>query len=133
MDGEQALSPTPVFREPHLEERIRARFGVVPNFFRLSSDTPTIPSEIWGFAQAAYLDNPLPPLFKERLLVYVSRFCEARYYVARHVGYLVGLGRPSGDPHAPVQSISDVMQLLRRPVLRGEELRSLISLYSVSF
>lgn len=130
MDGEQALSPTPIFREPLLEERIRARFGVVPNFYRLSSETPAIPSEVWGFAQAAYLDNPLPSLFKERLLVYVSRFCEARYYVARHVGYLVGLGRPSGDRHAPIQPVADVVQLLKRPFLRGEELRSLLALYS---
>lgn len=129
MDGEQALSPTPVFGEPQLEERIRARFGVVPNLFRLSSETAAIPSEIWGFAQAAYLDNPLPALFKERLLVYVSRFCEARYYVARHVGYLLGLGRPSGDHRAPAQPVADVVQLLKRPFLRGEELRSLISLY----
>lgn len=130
MDGEQALSPTPVFGEPQLEERIRARFGVVPNLFRLSSETAAIPSEIWGFAQAAYLDNPLPSLFKERFLVYVSRFCESRYYVARHVGYLVGLGRPSGDRRASIQPVADVVQLLKRPFLRGEELRSLISLYS---
>jgi two-component system, NarL family, sensor kinase len=32
---------------------------VLPNFFRLSPETPEITEKLWGFAQAAYLDNPL--------------------------------------------------------------------------
>ena len=35
------------------------RFGVLPNFFRLAPQTPEITEKLWGFAQAAYLDNPL--------------------------------------------------------------------------
>ena len=71
----------------------------------------------------AYLDNPLPSLFKERLFVYVSRFCEVRYCIARHVGFLVGLGRPSGDAACAVQSIDEVLALIRRPLPRGEGLQ----------
>lgn len=81
---------------PDLANRVRGRFGVFPNFFCLAPETPEIVEKLWGFAQAAYLDNPLPSVFKERLFVHLSRFCAVRYCIARHVGFLVGLGRPAG-------------------------------------
>jgi hypothetical protein len=64
--------------------------------------------ELWLFAKAAYLDAPIPTLFKERLFVYLSRFCEVRYCITRHVGFLWGLaGRlatpvPSRCSHARI-------------------------------
>src|ERR1700720_4867562 len=97
-----------------LESRVAERFGVRPNFFRLTTDDPKITENLWGFAQFAYLDNPLPSLFKERLFVHLSRFCVVRYCIARHVGFLVGLGRPAGDRTACRQSVTDVIKLLRR-------------------
>ena len=96
-----------------LESAISARFGVVPNFFRLTTDDPNITENLWGFAQFAYLDNPLPSRMKERLFVYLSLFCSVRYCIARHLGFLVGLGRPAGDPHCLPQSINEVLPLLR--------------------
>jgi PAS domain S-box-containing protein len=96
-----------------LESRIAARFGVLPNFFRLTTDDPKITENLWGFAQFAYLDNPLPSLLKERLFVYLSLFCEVRYCIARHVGFLVGLGRPAGDPQCLPQTVDEVLPLLR--------------------
>ena len=113
---------------PNLGKRVEERFGVVPNFFRLASETPEIIEKLWGFAQAAYLDNPLPSVFKERLFVHLSRFCAVRYCVARHVGFLVGLGRPAGDPTVRTQSVADVIKLLRRPFPRGQELQSRLAL-----
>jgi hypothetical protein len=71
-----------------LGNKIATRFGALPNFFRLASGDPTIATNLWGFAQFGYLDNPLPSLFKERLFVYLSRFCDVRYCIARHVGFL---------------------------------------------
>ncbi len=112
---------------PELEKRIEERFGVLPNFFRLPSEMPEIIEKLWGFAQAAYLDNPLPSVFKERLFVHLSRFCAVRYCIARHVGFLVGLGRPAGDPNARTQTVADVVQLLRRPFPRGQELQPSLS------
>ena len=38
--------------------------------------------EFLGFVRFAYLDNPLPSLFKERLFVYLSRSCIVRYCIA---------------------------------------------------
>src|SRR6202522_4276984 len=97
-----------------LQRRVSERFGVLPNFFRLAPETPEISEKLWGFAQAAYLDNPLPSVFKERLFVHLSRFCAIRYCIARHVGFLVGLGRPAGDPTVRAQTVTDVVKLLRR-------------------
>jgi len=121
----QSAGPT-----PSLQRRVNERFGVLPNFFRLSPKTPEITEKLWGFAQAAYLDNPLPSVFKERLFVYLSRSCAVRYCTARHAGFLLGLGRPSGDKHARAESIVDVVKLLRRPLSRGPELQARLSLCS---
>jgi PAS domain S-box-containing protein len=113
-----------------LQRRVNERFGVLPNFFRLSPETPEITEKLWGFAQAAYLDNPLPSVFKERLFVRLSRFCAVRYCIARHTGFLIGLGRPAGDKAARAEGIEDVVKLLRRPLSRGPELESCLSLCS---
>ena len=69
-----------------LENEVASRFGVLRNFFRLASGDPKIAADLWGVAQFAYLDNPLPSLFKDRLFVYLSRFCEVLYCIARRVG-----------------------------------------------
>ena len=105
-----------------LQVEVRDRFGVLPNFFRLAPGTPEITANLWGMARFAYLDNPLPSLFKERLFVYLSRFCEIRYCIVRHVGFLVGLGRPSGDPECPPETVARVVQLISRPLPRGDAL-----------
>lgn len=99
--------------QTRLESAVAARFGVLPNFFRLTTDDPHITENLWGFAQFAYLDNPLPSVLKERLFVYLSLFCRVRYCIARHIGFLVGLGRPAGDPECLPQSIEEVLPLLR--------------------
>jgi hypothetical protein len=63
-----------------LENRVEERFGVLPNFFRLGPETPEITEKLWGFAQAAYLDNPLRArarrAFQRR--VRRSRFCSSK-------------------------------------------------------
>src|ERR1700709_1919946 len=110
-----------------LEDDVAKRFGVLPNFFRLTSGDPKITENLWGFAQFAYLDNPLPSLFKERLFVYLSRFCEVRYCITRHVGFLLGLGHAAGDAQADIQTVEQVLRLLRRPLAHGESLDSFLS------
>jgi PAS domain S-box-containing protein len=125
-DNAQSASTT----ASDLERRVNERFGVLPNFFRLAPETPEITEKLWGFAQAAYLDNPLPSVFKERLFVHLSRFCAVRYCIARHTGFLIGLGRPAGDKNARAESVVEVVKLLRRPIPRGPELKSCLSFCS---
>ena len=92
------------------------RFGVLPNFFCSADAAPGLIEELWKFARSAYLDSPLPSLFKERMFVHLSRFCRVRYCIVRHVGFLAGLGRPAGDDGAPLDTVNHVIELLRRPV-----------------
>src|SRR5271156_3251507 len=126
-DNTQSASPA-----RKLQRRVKDRFGVLPNFFRLSPETPEITEKLWGFAQAAYLDNPLPSVFKERLFIHLSRFCAVRYCIARHVGFLVGLGHPAGDQDARTQSILEIVNLLRRPFPRGPDLQRRLSVCGAS-
>lgn len=102
------------------EREVAARFGLVPNFFRSAPDAPFVVHELWKFAKSAYLDAPIPTLLKERLFVYLSRFCEVRYCVTRHCGFLLGLGRSAGDPNAHPMTITQVIRLLKRPVANEE-------------
>ena len=66
------------------------------------------------------MDAPIPTLLKERLFVYLSRFCEVRYCVTRHCGFLLGLGHSAGDPNAEAMTITQVIRLLKRPVPEEE-------------
>ena len=76
------------------------RFGIVPNSFRLAPETPEITEKLWGSHKLRTLTILFLPSLKERLFVYLSRSCVVRYCIARHVGFLVGLGRPAGDTAA---------------------------------
>jgi signal transduction histidine kinase len=110
MDKEPAST-----REFHAE--VTHRFGILPNFFRSANAAQELIQELWGFAKAGYLNNPMPSVFKERLFVWLSRFCPMRYCIVRHVGFLLGngYGHAAGDATAHPQSIDEVVRLLRRP------------------
>lgn len=115
------------------EQEVASRFGLLPNFFCTAEDAPGLIRELWSFAKAAYLDNPLPSAFKERLFVHLSRFCEVRYCVIRHVGFLVGYGNPSGDASVPPHSVRQALALLSRPVPDASEMETtILRLESVS-
>ena len=95
--------------------KVASRFGLVPNFFMSAKDAPEIVEKLWEFAGSAYLDNPIPSLFKERLFVYLSRFCQVRYCIVRHCGFLVGYGHSSGDSSVSPQTINQAIKLLKSP------------------
>jgi hypothetical protein len=105
-------------------DEVTERFGVLPNFFCSAEAAPGLVERLWDFAKSAYLDNPLPSLFKERLFVHLSCFCEVRYCIVRHVGFLVGHGRPAGDGSVEPETVDNVIALLRRPVPASEVLEA---------
>jgi hypothetical protein len=70
---------------------------------------------MFSMAEFTYFDSPLPALFKERLFVYVSRFCAVPYCMARHCGFLVGCGNVSGDPDVEGISLAEAVALLKTP------------------
>ena len=106
---------TPTSDDNAFEREVAERFGLLPHFFSSAPDAPEIVEKLWGFAKSAYLDNPIPSLFKERLFVYLSRFCMVRYCITRHCAFLVGYGYPAGDPGAVPQTIEQAIRLLRTP------------------
>jgi hypothetical protein len=112
--GPQVTTSFPEHKSAFHQE-VRGRFRLVPHFFVTTPDAPEVIEKLWTFALAAYLDNPIPTLFKERLFVFLSRFCPVRYCIIRHCGFLVGYGQAAGDPDAPVQTVEQVITLLKVP------------------
>jgi hypothetical protein len=119
--GVASKAPKPIEIPEHLQNQllfhpqVAKRFRLVPNFFVSAPDAPEIMEKLWGFAAAAYLDNPIPTLFKERLFVFLSRFCPVRYCIVRHCGFLIGYGAAAGDSAAPAQTIEQMIELLKTP------------------
>src|SRR5215469_962625 len=106
------------------EAEVTERFGMLPNFFRSAAAAPELIEKLWFFTKSAYLDNPIPALFKERLFVMLSRLCPVRYCIVRHVGFLLGNGRPAGDAHAPTHNVAEVIRLLKRPTPWSRDMSS---------
>lgn len=117
-DEKTAQPPVLVMTAPAsaFQREVQGRFGVLPNFFRTAETVPELIPELWKFATAAYLDSPLPSLFKERLFVHLSRFCRVRYCIVRHVGFLIGQGKPAGDAKVRPETVQQAVELLRRRV-----------------
>jgi hypothetical protein len=116
MPDESALQQSSTLR---FRREVADRFGVLPNFFCSAEAAPGLLEELWKFAKSAYLDSPLPSLFKERLFVHLSRFCEIRYCIVRHVGFLIGQGRPAGDADAGPETVEQVDRDLAAAPSRG--------------
>lgn len=106
------------------QREVQERLGVLPQFFTPNEAAPLLAEQLWAQAKAAYLNNPLPSLFKERLFVHLSRFCEVRYCVVRHAGYLLGKGYPAGDTHTAPESVEQVIALLSQPVPNAAQLEA---------
>ncbi|WPP02397.1 hypothetical protein SFA35_25740 (plasmid) [Pseudomonas sp. HR96] len=118
-----AVTSPPQLNDESFKAEVVSRFGLLPNFFQTAKDAPGLIQELWSFARSGYLDNPLPSVFKERLFVHLSRFCEVRYCIVRHVGFLIGQGNPAGDPAAIPHTIEQAVRLLNQPaMLPAEEL-----------
>lgn len=118
---------SPDIRLENLWTEIRRQMGVCPSFFRLAGPDPAIARGFFDLAKFAYLDNPLPSLFKETLFVSLSRFCRVRYCVTRHAAFLLGRGRIAGDPACAPLSVQSVMALLNEPFPGHEQLSVLLT------
>lgn len=104
------------------EREVVRRFGMMPNLFRAALSAPGAGEQLFAFAKSAYLDSPLPALFKERLFVHLSRFCGVRGCIARHVVLLLGTGSPESGAQRRPQTLAEVSALVRRPLPDAEAL-----------
>jgi len=71
---------------------IRQHFGFVPAFFAPAQETPEILRQLWEHMRFAYIQSPLPVLFKERLFTYFSRYSRVPYVLICHSCILYSLG-----------------------------------------
>lgn len=75
-----------------IRAEIEAKFGFVPPFFEPAMQTPQVLENLWQQTLTAYIYNPLPALFKEKLSAYLSRFCPVPYCMICHSCTLRPLG-----------------------------------------
>lgn len=57
-----------------IQAEIVKDLGFFPAFFESSKETPTLLDNLWQQTKLAYLNNPLPSLFKQKLWVYLSKY-----------------------------------------------------------
>ena len=97
------------------EREVASRFGLIPNFFVSAPDAPEIIEKLWDFAKSGYPgQSDSSTLQGAAVRSSLSRFCEVRYCILRHCGFLLGYGHSSGDPTADSQSIVQAIRLLKK-------------------
>jgi PAS domain S-box-containing protein len=98
-----------------IRAEIQQRFGFVPSFFGPAEEAPGLLEPLWRQTVSAYFENPLPLLFKQRLLAYLGRYCAGPYSLVCHSCAL----RPLGV------GARDLLALLVQPAPSGRELEAL--------
>jgi diguanylate cyclase (GGDEF)-like protein/PAS domain S-box-containing protein len=75
-----------------LKSEIADRLGFFPSFFAPALDFPALLENLWRQQLCSYYENPLPPLFKEKLAFCLSRYCTSPYFIVTHACTLHRLG-----------------------------------------
>jgi diguanylate cyclase (GGDEF)-like protein/PAS domain S-box-containing protein len=97
-------------RSNEIKAEIEERFGFLPPFFEPALDKPLLLETLWQETLSAYVENPLPTPFKERLFAYLSSFCRVPYCIVCHTCVLRPLGLTVGEvldllePSAPLDA-----------------------------
>lgn len=80
-----------------IRNEIEDKSGFFAPFFAPALETPDILDNLWQQTLVAYINNPLPALFKEKLFAYLSRYCAVPYCVVCHSCALRPLGMRARD------------------------------------
>ncbi len=80
-----------------IKAEIERKFGFFPPFFDPALESPQVLENLWQQTLTAYVNNPLPSLFKEKLNAYLSRFCAVPYCMVCHSCVLRPLGMTAGE------------------------------------
>lgn len=87
-----------------LRAEIQDTLGFIPSLFASTTHTPQIFGNLWQQTLSAYINNPLPTAFKEKLSAYLSRFCAVPYCMICHSCSLYELGVEARDILALLES-----------------------------
>ena len=105
-----------------IKTEIKAMFGFIPALFEFVHETPALFDHHWQQMAFAYATNPLPILFKEQLLAYLSRFVQNDYCIVCHSCALRPLGMSGPEIQAmlttPLPTLPEVKVHLE--VLQGQ-------------
>src|SRR5262245_59320168 len=80
-----------------IKAEIEEQFGFFPPFFTPALETPEILDNLWRQTLSAYVNNPVPALFKERLFAYFSRYSAVPYCIICHSCALRPLGMTAAE------------------------------------
>lgn len=99
-------------RSEQFQAEIEDKFGFLPPFFIPALQNPQVLENLWQQTLSAYVNNPLPALFKEKLSAYLSRYCAVPYCMICHSCSLHSLGMKA----------EEVLALLELPLLEEIEI-----------
>ncbi|HYK88506.1 MAG TPA: PAS domain S-box protein, partial [Acidobacteriota bacterium] len=108
--GPPADPPKLTPESERLRDEIEKRLGAFPPYFVPALHRPSVLESYWNQTLICYLDNPLPALFKEKLLARLARFCSVAYAVVSHTTNLREMGMTAGE----------VLDLLELPIPSSE-------------
>jgi PAS domain S-box-containing protein len=109
-----------------IQAEIEAKFGFVPPFFDPAIQNPQVLENLWQQTLSGYVNNPLSPVFKEKLSAYLSRFCAVPYCMICHSCSLRSLGMKAREVlellESPPSTETDVDEHLLVLALMPDEL-----------
>ncbi len=101
-----------------IKAEIAEKFGFVPPFFGPAEQTPQVLENLWQQTLAAYVNNPLSAVFKEKLSAYLSRYCAVPYCMISHSCTLRPLGMKAREVlellESPPPTETNINEHLRR-------------------
>jgi diguanylate cyclase (GGDEF)-like protein/PAS domain S-box-containing protein len=89
-----------------LKAEIENRLGYLPPIFNPALESPDLLESLWRQQIVSYYDNPLPELFKEKLLASLSRYCASPYFIITHACMLHQLGITGLEVKGIVEKLS---------------------------
>jgi len=99
-----------------IKAAIVSRFGFFPPFFEPAMSSASVIDNLWNQTVSAYLDNPLPTLFKEKLAALLARHCAVSYCLICHSAALKSLGMSGTEVYDLLaRAVPDFEEGIRRP------------------
>ncbi len=109
----------PMRTSEEIKVEIEEKFGFFPPFFGPAQANPQVLENLWQQTMNAYVNNPLSPLFKEKLSAYLSRYCAVPYCLICHSCSLHSLGMKAREvlellesPHPTEEDIDEYLRVL---------------------